>query len=217
MVIDACAPHIFGPDYLMYLEEIFSRTGMRELRQEILAQMPRRFGKTTMVAMIVAVLAAMVPGMKIGIFSTSKRTSKKLMDEIKAFLHMIPGAKERIYSKNSDELTLSEYPKSDGEPDPKTVSKIYCYPASERTTRGFTVDMIILEEAAHIPESIFNYVVVPAIGTENMVLLAITTPKDPTNYFSRLTTLKREDGQSLFLDPIARSSMSRMSGGRYRT
>lgn len=207
-VLDACARHIYGIDYLACLEEIFARTGSEEIRQEILVQTPRRFGKTTMVAMIVAALAAFVPGIKIGIFSTAKRTSQKLMEEVKRFLFTIKGTQDRKWKENAEELWLTKDPimhRTAGgakmarrDPDQQTTSKIYCYAASERTTRGFTVDVTILEEAAHMSENIFNYVVVPALGTENMVLLAITTPKDPNNYFSRLTEMKREDGQLFF-------------------
>ncbi len=158
--------------------------------------------------MIVAALAAFTPGIKIGIFSTAKRTSQKLMEEVKRFLFTIKGTQDRKWKENAEELWLTKDPimqRSAGgakiprrDPDQQTTSKIYCYAASERTTRGFTVDVTILEEAAHMSENIFNYVVVPALGTENMVLLAITTPKDPNNYFSRLTEMRREDGQLFF-------------------
>jgi len=109
-VLDACVQHIYGADYVQCLEEIFARLGTNEIRQEILVQTPRRFGKTTMVAMIVAALAAFVPGIKIGIFSTSKETSQRLMEEVKRFLRCIAGTAGRILRENMQTLWLSEKP-----------------------------------------------------------------------------------------------------------
>jgi hypothetical protein len=201
MVIDACAPYIYGSDYITSLEEIFERTGIRELMQEILVMTPRRFGKTTMVAMIAAALAAFIPGIKIGIYSISRRVSYNLMELVKRFLQTIEGAYERVMVTNKEELHISESVRVKGDPTPidlTAVSKIYCYAASEKTTRGSTVDVCILEEAAHISEKMFNFIVSPLMSVENLVLLAITTPQDPTNYFSRLTTLVNEHGKPLF-------------------
>jgi hypothetical protein len=199
--LNAASKLIYKEDFMEHQEEIFRRTNTKELRQEILAQMPRRYGKTTMVAMWCAVMIWFVPGLRIGIFSTGSRTSKKLLDEIYSFMVRIDSyTKTRERYHNSEELIIAGLDADEEiSDDPNLFSKIYSYPASERAGRGFTVDIIILEEAAHIPVIIWDHVVVPALGKENMVLLAITTPLGPANYFSRLTQLRREDGEPFFV------------------
>lgn len=212
MVLDAAAPHVYGlNEYTSHLPEIYKRTGFMKLMQQILSQMPRRFGKTTMVAMIVAVLIAFVHGMTVAIFSTSEKTSHKLLVLIKTFVFMIKGAKERKDTDNAAEFSLTDVPvhkikgarRSDGSTaatswsNPLLTSIVYSYSCST-LARGFTVKMIILEEAAHIPDMIWKEVVAPALGVAHMVLLAITTPQDPDNYFSKLLDVRLPSGEPVF-------------------
>lgn len=205
MVLDAAAKHIYREDFEACRDDIMKRRGVTEIRQEILVQTPRRFGKTTMVAMVVAALIAYCPYIKIGIFSTAQRTSKKMLAEVKKFLMMLQEddgrtAYDRKCVENAEMLQIVHHKAVGSKSDADFLSNsiVYSYPASVKGTRGYTVDMTVLEEAAHMPEEIFDYVVVPALGTDDMVLIAITTPQDANNYFSRLTELKREDGELLF-------------------
>lgn len=65
-------------------------------------------------------------------------------------------------------------------------------------TRGFTAHIIIMEEAAYMKTDLFAQVVAPAMGVNNTVILAISTPASDTNYYSRLMEYKKPDGTSLF-------------------
>jgi hypothetical protein len=156
-----------------------------------------------MVAMLAAALLAFCENIKIGIFSTSQRTSRNLLQGIRDFLLKIPGFNsKRIVVTNAEELRVAHVPGDqwrDGGSRLDQTNVCFSYSASAKTTRGFTVDCIILEEAAHMSEDLWLQVVVPALAVEHTVLLAITTPQDPTNYFSRLLTYKRGDGSPLFL------------------
>lgn len=206
MALQANARNIYGSDFDKCQEEIFNKNGGNtEIRHEILVQTPRRFGKTTMVAMLAAALAVFVPGIRIGIFSTVQRTSKKLMEEIFKFVCAIPGAKERVGAHNKEELHINPtetaqrgWGRKKVAADPANVSIIYSYPASVSGTRGFTVHLTIIDEAAHIDEAVWSQSIVPALGTEGMVLLALTTAQSSTNFFSQLIAKKRTDGTPLF-------------------
>jgi hypothetical protein len=66
-------------------------------------------------------------------------------------------------------------------------------------TRGFTANVIILEEAAYMPVALFKKVVVPAMGVNNTVVLAISTPDDEFNYFSQILELKDASDRPLFV------------------
>jgi hypothetical protein len=205
LVLQASAKNIFGTDFDTCQEIIFERNGGKEIRHEILVQTPRRFGKTTMVAMVVAAIAVCVPGIKIAIFSTVQRTSKKLMEEVFRFVTMLPGAAERIGVHNKEELHIlphavqrAAWGRKKTSVDPNAISIIYSYPASVSGTRGFTVHMILIDEAAHIDENVWKFSIVPALGTEGMVLLALTTAQSVSNFFSKLIALKRNDGENVF-------------------
>lgn len=66
--------------------------------------------------------------------------------------------------------------------------------------RGNVADVIILEEAAFMPPATFFQVVVPLIGVKNTTLIAISTPENDKNYYSRLMELKDQYGQYLFFN-----------------
>ena len=53
--------------------------------------------------------------------------------------------------------------------------------------RGCTADVIILEEAAHMNPDVFRQVVVPLMGVGGTAILAISTPDDEFNYYSKQT------------------------------
>jgi hypothetical protein len=58
-------------------------------RQQFMAITPRRFGKTTAVSMFVAAFALAVPGTQTAIFSTSRRASSLLLQQIKSMLCLV--------------------------------------------------------------------------------------------------------------------------------
>lgn len=57
----------------------------------------------------------------------------------------------------------------------------------------------MLEEAAHLNESIFTEVVAPILGNKNVALLAISTPENTRgNYYENLLSAKTNEGKPLF-------------------
>jgi hypothetical protein len=203
----ACLPLIYGAEYGKHEVELLARANIQKIMRWLLVTTPRRCGKTTMVAMFIAALMCHKPGIRIAVFSTVHRTATKQMNEIEKYLEYAdPNIKSRII-KHSKEI-LSIAPRgyqgsgkgSRGVDIPADqISIVYSYPASVKGVRGFTVDLIIIDEAAHTPEPVWKLGIVPALGTENMVLLAITTCDGPTNFFSKLLSCRNEKtGDALF-------------------
>jgi hypothetical protein len=92
--------------------------------QQLMCITPRRFGKTTAVAMFCAALAIAVPGVVISIFSTARRASSLLLQQIKGFLQQIPGATAKIVSSNVETIVVR---------DGMSYSKISSYPGQAKT------------------------------------------------------------------------------------
>jgi hypothetical protein len=92
--------------------------------QQLMCITPRRFGKTTAVAMFCAALAIAVPGVVISIFSTARRASSLLLQQIKGFLQQIPGASAKIASSNVETIVVR---------DGMSYSKISSYPGQAKT------------------------------------------------------------------------------------
>jgi hypothetical protein len=80
--------------------------GIESSKQQFMAITPRRFGKTTAVAMFVAAFALAVSGSVTAIFSTGRRASNLLLQQIKAMILAIPSAGTRIACSNVETITL---------------------------------------------------------------------------------------------------------------
>lgn len=80
--------------------------GISSSRQQFMAITPRRFGKTTAVSMFVAAFALAVPGSVTAIFSTGRRASNLLLQQIKQMLLNIPGTDSKIISANVETIVL---------------------------------------------------------------------------------------------------------------
>lgn len=174
---------------------------------QFMAITPRRFGKTTAVAMFVAAFALAVPGTTTAIFSTGRRASNLLLQQVKGMLLCIPGADAKIVSSNVETIHLA---------DGGNLSKISSFPGMARTLRGTGGDLIILEEvsecfadkiflrlvasfqAAFISSEVWTEVVIPLIEVKNTALIAISTPLDSSNFYSTLISMKDENENPVF-------------------
>jgi hypothetical protein len=109
-----------------------------------IANMPRQFGKSTLLRAVGAVILAVLAGTKAVVFGPAKRTSHVYMDGVVGFLNRIPGATERIVQANSEELRLALTPLTSGNGansaqaiarrNLDTTSVLNSYPSSEKGT-----------------------------------------------------------------------------------
>ena len=72
-----------------------------------------------------------------------------------------------------------------------------CHPCVSRL-RGTGGDLIVLEEAAFIPQDVWLEVVIPLVEVKNTALVAISTPLDSSNFYSTLVGMKDDEGRPVF-------------------
>ncbi len=106
------------------MKAAMAKHGIKSSNQQLMCITPRRFGKTTAVAMFCAALAVSVPGVVISIFSTARRASSLLLQQIKGLLQRLPGAASKIVSSNVETIMLR---------DGIHNSKISSYPGQAKT------------------------------------------------------------------------------------
>jgi hypothetical protein len=137
----ACLYWIYGKEYEHLRKLLMKRLNVKDLDSEVLAIMPRRYGKTVMMAMFAAVMLMRIPGLQIAIFSTGKRASSAMMKMVVAFVKKL-GGKDRIAARNEEHLYLSSTStvqgkvgsKKNGGRDSKddpTTSHLMSFPANE--------------------------------------------------------------------------------------
>ena len=130
-----------------------------------------------------------IPTCTVSVYSTARRASQELLNMIKKMVATLPMAKSFETVNNQETLELS----ING--DKRRCSS---YPGCSRTLRGTGGDLIVLEEAAYIDESIFNEVVIPLLEIEVTSVIAISTPSTEDNYYSKLRDLRTKAGVPVF-------------------
>eukprot|EP00960_Hanusia_phi_P069785 767165-Hanusia_phi.AAC.1 len=91
-------------------QKILELNGWDHLAQEILVSTPRRFGKTISVSMFAAAIIFSAPSIEVSIYSTCKRISQKLLNNIRKFLYIIYEGMDaepfKIIRSNMEEIVL---------------------------------------------------------------------------------------------------------------
>jgi len=125
-MVAACAKLIFKDDLDSNLDDLLAELNTAELHQELMAIMPRRFGKTFSVAAFVVALLFAIEGLEIGIFSTGRRASQKILELVYWFMCKVPGMRERITKQNVETIWLQ------GPAGPNDIRKVSSYPSNVR-------------------------------------------------------------------------------------
>ena len=188
--MQATCLHLYRKDADIDLDRIMKMNKFDNLKQQVLCLTPRRFGKSTSVAMFVASYVLTVPYSEQCIFSTGRRASQKLLELIR---DMIKAGKEgwRFIKCNGETMLIQ------GDT-PLDVRKVHSYPSCAKTLRGCGGDVVYMEEAAFMALDVFFEVIVPLLEMETTALIAISTPLDGMNFYSEMFELKGGDGQPLF-------------------
>ncbi len=145
--IQATLPKLYREDWDESSQRILAQHNLDRIHAEILCITPRRYGKTTSIAMYVATMLLCVPGIKIVVFSASGRASTLLQRQVAKFINSIPGGTDRILVQNKENLFIGTpamvhlksqfFGQSRRLQDQDGVSELYTLPASVNSTSSF--------------------------------------------------------------------------------
>jgi hypothetical protein len=121
-MIQAMIQIIYKNDLFEHLDTLLSRYNCTQLKPDVLIVSPRRWGKTTSVAMFAASVMAVIENLEQAIFSTGRRASRALLELMYAFIMRLPGMKERVVTYNIETLRMQW--------GPGDVRKLSSFPAS---------------------------------------------------------------------------------------
>lgn len=153
----------------------------RVLEQEgnITIRAGRQVGKSTVIAIKAAEFAASHPKTVTLVIAASQRQSSLLFEKIRGEVDLL--VKKRR-AKYKEQPTLTRILLKNG-------AKIYALPAGRTGyfIRGFTIDLLICDEAAYIPEEVWR-AVIPMIAVSRKVrklgwLILLSTPFGKGGYF----------------------------------
>lgn len=193
--LQAVALHLYKDDPEVDMDKICSMNEWPNLKQQVLCLTPRRFGKTTAVAMFVAAYFLSVEKAQLCIFSTGKRASDAMLDKIHEFIKLIDEELGTDHDSSCKRKGEFLYYYGAGTND---VRKISSYPSGSDKLRGVGGDLILLEEAAFMPIKMFHEVIVPLLELETTALICISTPQDSSNFYSMMFEMVDAGGEKLF-------------------
>jgi hypothetical protein len=200
------AQHILKDDYACMREKLLLRFNRTTQNMGALILCPRRWGKSTSVAMALAVCLRICRGINIVIFSTGTDSTTTLLQMTRDFYLQLPDAEQRITINRKDMIcTLpADLDCSQGSNSQMRRKQFLCNSVIARSgnvtgNRGITADCFVLEEAAYIPRGILTQIIAPMLKVSNSVLVALSTHQGEENYYSRLFNDQSPEMDKLFI------------------
>lgn len=150
----------------------YQRRFLRDTSKRILFVGGRQIGKSTIVALKALWKAWCFSSQVILIVAPTLRQSKITFNKIR---QMILGSK--ILRNDAVKITLNEIEFENG-------SKIHCLPSGRagETIRGFTADMVIVDEGALVPDEVF-VAIMPSLAVRNGDMIVLGSPMGKDGFF----------------------------------
>jgi len=105
--IKLCLPHIYGSDFEANRVRLMKMFNLTSFKVGSLILCPRRWGKTTSVAMFIAALVAECEGVALAIFSPLGSTSSELASKVIEKLLELPGCHARVVKSNTKRVEFA--------------------------------------------------------------------------------------------------------------
>ncbi len=126
----------------------------------------RQAGKSMTAAILAVHTAAYTSGATVLLVSPSQRQSGELMHAVKGLIRYLDRPPQEAETK----ITLGN------------GSRIFALPGNESTIRGYSADLIVIDEAAQVTEETYA-AVRPMLAVTNGRLIALTTPHGARGWF----------------------------------
>ncbi len=170
-------PVFFSEEILNFQPFDYQKNLLRDKANRICACMGRQTGKSTTISAKAIHFALTNPKTTTLIVSASLRQSILMFDKILSFIYMSKPVQRSISYKTRKHIRF------------KNGSWIIALPCGRTgaTLRGHTANLIILDEAAFIPEEVINNAVLPTIATiKDGKVWMLSTPYDREHVFYRV-------------------------------
>lgn len=137
----------------------------------------RQVGKSTVISMKAGDYALNNPKMTIMVIASVERQARLLFEKILA----------HIYEKNKSAIMKGKDRPTKHQLKLKNGSVIYCLPTGESGygIRGYTINLLIADEAAFIPEDVWT-AVTPMLAVTRGTIWLLSTPHGKEGYFYRM-------------------------------
>ena len=154
---------------------------LRDRSKRIVACWGRQTGKSTTAALKALHFAFTHRESTVLIISPSKRQSRLMFEKVRAFLH----ASVRLGGRELRPLEGSVAREARDSVLLTNGSRVIALPCSPERVRGFTAHMVVVDEAAFVPEELITSVLMPMLATTDGTLVLLSTPWTRDHIFYR--------------------------------
>jgi len=166
-------PVLFSETVLDFHPFAYQEKLLRDYSRRIVSCMGRQTGKTTTIAVKAIHFAYTNPKTTTLIVSPSLRQSMILFDRIVSLIYNNEWLPTSVVRKTRTIIQLD------------TGSQIIALPCSENFLRGYTAHLLIIDEAAFLPETTMTNILFPMLATTHGTLILLSTPWGKNHYFYR--------------------------------
>ena len=162
---------------------------------------PRRWGKSTSVAMFCAALLYTCPRIRLLIMATQRKSASLLLKSTLHYFTQFEDGSARIAENNQFKFTVrsSDFAGSRAEAlRTGAVSGVTACAPTAGSIRGESANLVLIDEAAFVPVATLA-VLAPLLSVENTSLICISTPAGHDNYYSKLFEKPKDAGDE---DPL---------------
>ena len=147
-----------------------------ETKGNIALRSGRQVGKSTAISILAGDFAALNENKVVMIIAAVERQAYLLFEKC---LYYMEKKHRKMILQGSERPTKSEIRLSNG-------SKLYCLPSglTGYGIRGFTIDLLIADEAAFIPDEVFNAVTPAMAARKDARMVLLSTPFGRKGYFA---------------------------------
>jgi hypothetical protein len=163
----------------LYEPELRAMYGFDDIHQKAHAiMMSRRMGKTMAIVLLCVAFMRNIPSLRALVIANSYKAARLFNEQVSAILKSLGHTK--LEPDNSECIGL------EFSPNDKRVLLALTGRSTDQL-RGQGGDLVILEEAAYVPESTVKQVIVPILRVDKTCVVAISTlGSDDNNYFTRI-------------------------------
>lgn len=145
---------------------------LEDERRRLLLLIHRQGGKSTVVSIKAVHRAIFRDNQTILLFSPTQRQSSELFYRVRKMVKSVPEYESQLTVDNVTSLEL------------RNGSRIISLPGTSWNVRGYKADLVIIDEAAGVPDAVFD-AVSPMLLTTNGQLVIVSTPQSKSGDFYR--------------------------------
>jgi hypothetical protein len=186
-------PSIFSKWYLGIVPFHYQDQVLNDFSKRMIVCSSRQIGKTYVVAIKALHYAMFNPNKKVLVFSRNQNQSKKFLRQMRQIMY--EGMQHYKHLTDKSNTYMNEepqwmFPQDFSKTEPNNSSEfsltngstIMSLPATD-SARGFTGDLVIVDEAGHVPDEIFELVIEPTVRFTGGTIILLSTPNGQKGFF----------------------------------